>query len=375
MNIQIHENKDLTNFTTWGAKFTSQYFAELDSVEQLSELRKVSEFTTGRRFILGKGANTLFANDFEGFVLHINLRGVELAEDDGEFESYWVGAGEDWPTIVEYFVMQKNLGGLESLALVPGQVGAAPMQNIACYGATQEDTFVELEAYEIATGELKRFSKDECDFSYRMSRFKSYDKDKYIITRVKYRLKKLGADDKRVEVYESNYESLQYFLNQFGKPPYTAQQIFSAIVELRNYKLPKVSEFGSNGSMFANPIIPRAQAEELLKQFPKMQIYPHTGMTHYANKDVNLEEMELVKIPGGHIFEEIGYRTMDKYGMWNPKMHKSGKVGAWRKHALIATNYGGATSRDIYEFVMQMKQDLFDATGIELPPESNIVVS
>lgn len=351
---------------TWKVQTTAKYYSEIQTEQDLKELVETEEFKSSKkRYILGRGANTLFASkDYDGFVIEINTKGIEKVREDSDYIYWRVAAGEDWVELVERMVLKENLGGLENLAYIPGKVGSAPIQNIAAYGEAFEDICESVEYINLATLEHKTCEGKECQFSYRNSKFKNMLKttdNGFIIWSVVLKLAKPSKHT--IEAgYFSNYESLQSELTHLeGRRP-TIQDIYHAVVSLRRKKLPEVSEFGTNGSLFMNPIVKGSIVIELLKRFPKLQYYPTEKMKYTVNSQFSIRHSQLYKIAAGHIFDEIG---------WKGKM--VGKVGTWKNHALVLCNYGTQETGDIIKVIRMMQDDFEKATGIRLEPEINIV--
>jgi UDP-N-acetylmuramate dehydrogenase len=261
-------------------------------------------------------------------------------------------------------VLKENLGGLENLAYIPGKVGSAPIQNIAAYGEAFEDICRSVEYVDLTTLEHEICEGKECEFSYRNSKFKNMLKttnNGFIIWSI---VLKLAKPSKHTieSGYFSNYESLQSELTHLeGRRP-TIQDIYHAVVSLRKKKLPEVSEVGTNGSLFMNPIVQGSKVIELLKKFPRLQYYPTEKMKYVPNSKLEILNSNQYKIAAGHIFDEIG---------WKGK--RVGNVGTWQKHALVLCNYGTQDPGDIIKVIHMMQDDFEQATGIRLEPEINIV--
>jgi UDP-N-acetylmuramate dehydrogenase len=249
-------------------------------------------------------------------------------------------SGEMWHDFVQYCV-NKNLGGVENLSLIPGCVGAAPMQNIGAYGAEIKDTFEELFAVEIESGKLVKFTNAECKFGYRESIFKNEAKDKYIIIAVTFKL------NKKVQL-NTQYGAIQETLLAKGINEPSIQDVSEAVIQIRSSKLPNPKELGNSGSFFKNPEILASEYVQKLEQFPNMPGYKL--------------ENGLVKVPAGWLIEQCGF-----------KGKRIGNTGAHKDQALVLVNYGGATGNEIYEAALLIKAKVFETFQIEINPEVNIV--
>jgi UDP-N-acetylmuramate dehydrogenase len=356
----IEKNKNLRDRNGFKVDVNCKYFVAIQSVSDLQELIKTKEFKDSKHFILGQGYNTVFAGDYEELVIAIDLKGLEKVKETKEYTYIKIGAGEDWPKFVEYCVKQ-NLAGIENLALIPGAIGSAPVQNIAAYGQEQSAAFYELEAFEIKTGKIKTFSKKECGFRYRNSFFKTKYKGQYIITSITYKLRKVKEYTAETS-YHSRYESLKSVLSEFAKEPYTLQDIFKAVIEIRNRKLPKVEEYGTLGSVFLNPFVSVKQLRKIQEKYPNIQYYPITKMQYVNVSDIDLNKVSRVKIAAGWILEELG---------WKGKT--VGNVGTFSKHALIIVTNGKASSNEVISFIESMQKDLQKVIGKNINLEINVV--
>ena len=358
----IHKNHQIGDKFTWKVECTARYFACAKSLDELKEILTSKEYvSTPKKYTLGLGANTLFATShYDGFVLQIDLKGIKQIGDTDSSMTFEIAAGENWHDVVQKFVCDFGLGGMENLAYIPGTFGAAAIQNVAAYGHTFEDVFVELEAIDTNTLEVRKFSKDDAAFAYRRSHFKSRDfRDRYIILSTTVRLEKPTFHQAETS-YHSNYESLKQELKSEG--PYTPHQVFDAVTSLRKKKLPEITDVGTNGSTFMNPIVSGEKVKELLLKFPKLQYYPVEKMQYVDNSKIIIDNTKMYKIAAGHIFDQLG---------WKDKMIDG--VGAWKNHALVVCNYSATRPEPILEYINAMQKDFVDATGIMIEPEVNIV--
>jgi UDP-N-acetylmuramate dehydrogenase len=307
--------------------------------------------------VIGRGANILFTQDFPGLVIHVAIKGIDIIEQNQQQITLQLGAGEDWPELVTYAVNQ-GWAGIENLAGIPGLVGAAPIQNIGAYGQQLADVFVSLQAVNRQTGELKTFSKADCQFQYRDSIFKHELKDAYVITSVTLQL---ATDFSANTSYHSRYESLEDELQTFAQPPYSLGDIHRAIIQIRQKKLPQIEEVGTVGSTFKNPFITQTQLSELQKKTPNVQYYPVEGMA-YPKDLQKLEDQEYVKVAAGWLIEEMGWRGK-----------RVGNVGISDKHALCVVAYDDASPAEVYAFTEQLRQAFQDYYGFQLKYEVNVL--
>ncbi|MCA9380971.1 UDP-N-acetylmuramate dehydrogenase [Candidatus Dojkabacteria bacterium] len=359
--LKYKENEPLAKHSTMRVGDKADFFVEIHFEEDLkSFLNLYKDYTDLPLLILGEGSNTLFSDGFRGIVLQMVNKGIEKIDEDNEFVTLKASAGQNWHEFVKYCV-DNNLSGVENLAFIPGTIGAAPVQNIAAYGQVQEDAFLSLEAFEISSAEKRTFDEPECQFDYRSSIFKNELKDKYIISSVTYKLKKASEYIPETS-YHSRYESLGGILEEVAQEPYTLKDIFHAVIEIRKRKLPQVKDYGTLGSFFVNHFITTEKLKELQDKFPDIQYYPVDKMQYPALEDQSLKDAEFVKIPVGWLLEELG---------WKGKM--IGNVGTYEKHALCVITDGPATGQEVIDYMNKMKQSVFDATGIEITSEVNIV--
>lgn len=338
--IQIRELVDLTPFATMHVPAVARYFVQVESTE---ELKEALEFAKAKHLpfkVLGEGSNMLFAHNFDGLIIQIRLSGMQvLAETDKEV-LLKVAAGENWHNLVHHCVKQ-DWGGIENLALIPGTVGAAPVQNIGAYGVELKDVFIELEALQVETGEVITFDKKACRFGYRESIFKQELKDKAIILSITLRLEKHRPPT-------ISYHALKEHLKRSGISNPSIQQVAEAVITIRRSKLPDPNEIGNNGSFFKNPVIPVCKYEELKQQYPNMPGYPVTE--------------QQVKIPAAWLIEQAGWKGKRK-----------GDAGVYPKQALILVNYGKATGGEILELAREIMEDVHQKFGVHLQPEVNIL--
>lgn len=358
----IHINYPIGDLFTWKVQTTSKYFAEVRSLDDLRTVCNSDEFrSSGKHYVLGRGANTLFATPaYDGFVILMGIHGMTQVNEDEDSITFRFGAGQDWHRTIEVVIQNYGVGGMENLAYIPGTFGAGPIQNVGAYGQTFEDVFVELEAYHTKKQEIEIFGNTHAHFEYRGSYFKSRKfLDAHIIISVTVRFEKPHVHALNTS-YHSNYESLKSELQ--GEGPFTPLEIFEAVTRLRKKKLPEVSEVGTNGSTFINPLVTGAKLKELLVKFPQLQYYPAQKMQYVDRAKLVINDTETYKIAAGHIFDVLG---------WKGKVVDG--VGTWKNHALVVCNYSATTPEPIIAYISAMQKDFQVATGILIQPEINII--
>ena len=338
--MTVQTNVSLKPYNTFGIDATAKYFVEVASIEQLQAILQNPEYQGIERLILGGGSNLLLTKDFDGIVIKISIKGIEKFNEDDE--SIWlkVGAGEVWHDLVMYCV-NHGYAGVENLSLIPGTVGAAPMQNIGAYGIEIKEVFESLEAIEIKTGKSRIFTKDECHFGYRESIFKHAAKGEYIIVNVNFKLSK-------TPVYHVEYGAIKDTLAEMGITQLSIKAISEAVISIRQSKLPNPAEIGNAGSFFKNPEIPKAQFDLLKEQFPAIPSYPVNEQT--------------VKVPAGWLIEQAGW-----------KGQRFGNIGVHAKQALVLVNFGGGKGNEIKELSQKIQDSIKEKFGIQLHAEVNFV--
>ena len=334
--LSIQNDFDLSTFNTMGVSSKASHFIEISSV---SELQKAVRFAQGKKLdilILGGGSNILFKKDFDGLVIYNALKGREFLSDT----ELKIAAGENWHELV-LFCVEHGLGGIENLSLIPGSVGAAPIQNIGAYGVELENVFLSLEAFMIDSGELKTFTKDECNFGYRESIFKKELKGKAVITSVTLRLSK----DHNVNI---SYKALSEKLAEKGISEPDIKDISDCVIEIRQSKLPDPKQIGNTGSFFKNPVISVQHFNELKSEYPDLPSYPVTERQ--------------VKVPAGWLIDKAG---------WKGK--RMGDAGVHTKQALVLVNHGNASGEEIWNLAAEICLSIKEKFNISLVPEVNII--
>lgn len=337
--IKLEYNKSITEFTTFGVPVSASYFVSFDSKELLIKILNDENLKSKKKLILGGGSNILFTENFDGLVLKNELKGIEVISEDKEEVIVKVGAGENWHEFV-LFCVEKGWGGVENLSLIPGSVGASPMQNIGAYGVEIKDVFIQLEAINLETNQIEVFSKDECKFGYRESIFKNTHKNKYIITSVSFKLSKKPQ-------FNTSYGAIEKELENMKVSELSIKAISDAVIAIRSSKLPDPKVIGNAGSFFKNPVISEDKFEKLIEKFPEIAHYPQLDGT--------------VKIAAGWLIDKLGWKgkSFDSYGV-----HKN--------QALVLVNYGESKGSDIYDLSTDILNSVKDTFDIELEREVNI---
>ena len=332
--MELINNAPLKSFTTFGVEATCNH---LYRVEDFEELKLAVQFLENP-LILGGGSNVLPIGDIHRNVLRIEMKGIRILEDGPE-PLIGVAAGEVWHEFV-LWALRNDLGGIENLSLIPGTMGAAPMQNIGAYGVELESVFHSLQAIEVGTGRVTSFSKEECKFGYRDSIFKKEVKDKFVITGVNVRLTK----DHKVN---TSYGAIQDVLKENGITHPTIHDVSNAVIAIRQSKLPDPAVIGNAGSFFKNPIVPSVQYEALKALHPHMPGFP--------------AEEGFTKVPAGWLIEHAGWKGV-----------RRGNVGCYEKQALVLVNHGGARGEEIWDLAEEIISSVENQYGIKLTPEVNL---
>ena len=340
MNVNaIIQNQSLKAYNTFGIDVNASYFAEFNKIETLSEVLASATFQQNKQLILGGGSNILFTKNFDGIVLHNLLKGISKVQVSEHDYHVSAAAGEVWHDLVLYAITN-NLGGIENLSLIPGYVGASPMQNIGAYGVEIKDIFVSLKAMEVATGLIKTFTKEECAFGYRESFFKRAGKGKYIILEVTFQLSTKHQ-------LNTSYGAIEQELAKMNAEP-NIKNISQAVINIRSSKLPNPKELGNAGSFFKNPTITIAHYETLKKQYLDLPGYP-----------INAQN---IKTAAGYLIEKCGLKGFRKED-----------AGVHQMQALVLVNYGKASGHQIFDLSSLVIEKVKENFGIELEREVNII--
>jgi UDP-N-acetylmuramate dehydrogenase len=336
----ITEFESLKPHNTFGVSAQARYFSAFKSIDELRELLEHHTVRENPRLVLGGGSNMLFVRNFDGIVIKNELKGIEtIAEDE---HHYYVksAAGEVWHELVMHCI-QANYAGLENLALIPGCVGASPMQNIGAYGVEIKDVFHSLEAIHIADGSMRVFTLEECKFGYRESIFKREQKDQWVIASVTFRLNKRP-------VLHTTYGAIEEELDKMHLDNISIKDVAKAVINIRSSKLPDPKKIGNAGSFFKNPVVP-------MEVYRKIQ-------EHHNNAPCFPIDEDHVKVPAGWLIERAGWKGKNM-----------GNYGVHDKQALVLVNYGGATGNQIYDLSTSIIEDIKQKFGIELEREVNII--
>ncbi len=340
--MDIKQNSSLKPHNTFGIDADARYFSAFSSVDALEELLRHSKNLEGaaRVLLLGGGSNLLFTKDVDGFVLKNEIPGIGIVNEDEKHAYVKAGAGVNWHTLVKYCI-DKNLGGMENLSLIPGNVGASPMQNIGAYGVELKDVFHELEAYHLKDKAVVTFNKAACGFGYRESVFKGKLKDQFVITNVVFRLDKQPTLNTAYGAITQELEAMQVTTP-------TIQSVSQAVINIRTSKLPNPAEIGNAGSFFKNPEVENEAFNRLQAEFP--------GIVGYDLKNGH------TKLAAGWLIEHCGW-----------KGYREGDAGCHNKQALVLVNYGNATGEQIYSLSAKIIDSVKQQFGVLLSREVNIV--
>lgn len=339
--MEIKHNISLRPFNSFGIDVSARYFAAFASVEELSELVNGNRIqSTDSLLILGGGSNVLLTRNIDGWVLKNDLTGIELLKEDEDHYYIKAQAGENWHGFVQYCITHQY-AGVENLSLIPGNVGASPMQNIGAYGVEIKDVFHELRAFDLWEKTIRHFSLEDCTFGYRESVFKNRDKGRYVILDVTYRLSKKPA-------FHTSYGAIAQELERMGIQELSIQAVSQAVIRIRSSKLPDPKQIGNAGSFFKNPVISTGQYDILQAQYPAIPGYmAGEGYT---------------KVAAGWLIEQCGW-----------KGYRKGDAGCYEKQALVLVNYGKASGQDIWEPSQSIIDSVKEKFGIQLEREVNII--
>jgi len=339
----IRENISLQPFNTFGIDVRARYFAELNSVDALLDLIGEKQISSTAHMMLGGGSNVLFTKDFDGWILKNSIKGIEVVYEEEKHVVVKAQAGEVWNEFV-LWCMERNFAGIENLSLIPGNVGASPMQNIGAYGVEIKDVFESLEAISVTTGERRIFTKAECNFGYRESVFKQELKGAYFIVSVTFKLTKFRPGS--AYIFKTSYGDIKQTLADMHAFDLTPSLVSEAVCRIRKSKLPDPAQLGNAGSFFKNPVISGSHYNELVQQYPLMP--------SFANGND-------YKIPAGWLIEQCG---------WKGKL--VGRTGSHATQALVLVNYGGASGKEILNLAMDIQESVKKKFGINISPEVNV---
>jgi UDP-N-acetylmuramate dehydrogenase len=338
--MMIYKNIPLKKYNTFGLDYKADFMIHIRTEKEATSLFKGTVSWKKPLLILGSGSNILFTGDFKGTILYPELGGIKIEEQIQNEETIIIsaGAGIIWDDLVEWTV-NKGFGGLENLSLIPGKVGATPVQNIGAYGVEVKDKIVKVKTINIDDGSIQVFSNGECEFGYRNSIFKNSKKSKYLITRVYYRLTVSP-------LLNLNYGSLKEEVNKLGGE--TLKNVRQAVINIRRNKLPDPEITGNAGSFFKNPVILSTDAAQLKKDYPPMPVYE--------------DQSGYTKLAAGWLIDQCG---------WKGK--RTGDAGVHDKQALVLVNYGNATGKEIYNLSEEIKKSVHEKFGVALEREVEVV--
>jgi len=340
--MRVENNISLKHLNTFGIDACAKQFATFNSIDQLQEIFEFLQPPTSKppALILGGGSNILFTKNVDGIVLKNEIVGIEKLKEDDEYVYVKAGAGEVWHQFVLY-CLENNYAGVENLALIPGNVGASPMQNIGAYGVEIKDVFHSLEAFHLDEKKMVEFDKADCAFGYRESVFKNKYKNKFVITSVTYKLSKKP-------VFNTSYGAIEAELEKMKVTGLSIQSIAQAVIHIRSSKLPDPKVIGNAGSFFKNPEISNDQFEKLKIAFP--------NIVGYKLDNGN------VKLAAGWMIEQCGW-----------KGYRKGDAGCHEKQALVLVNYGNASGAEIFDLSTAILKSVFEKFNVSLEREVNIV--
>ena len=338
--MTILQNISLKSYNTFALEATTKFFVEISTIEQLVEILHNPDFQPVDKLFLGGGSNILLTKNYEGLVIKINLKGISKVSENDAHVYVQAGAGESWHQLVMYCV-ENQYAGMENLSLIPGTVGAAPMQNIGAYGVEIKDIFEELQALNLQTLEVETFNLADCHFGYRESIFKHQAKGKYVITSVTFKLNK-------TPIFKISYGDIQKTLQEMNVPELSIKAVSDAVISIRKSKLPDPAEIGNSGSFFKNPEIPKVQYEKLKAKFENIPSYPINETT--------------VKVPAGWLIEQAGWKGF-----------RDGEIGVHARQALVLVNYGNGTGEQIKALSAKIQASVLEKFGISLSTEVNFI--
>lgn len=336
----ISSNISLKPYNTFGIDVSAKYFTGIQSINDILELLQTPEYKNNERLILGGGSNMLLTKNVDAIVVKNNLKGIEVVKETEDTVFVKCAGGEIWHEFVMWCI-EKNYAGLENLSLIPGCTGASPMQNIGAYGVEIKDCFYKLEAIHAITGELKTFSKSDCEFGYRESVFKHQFKNQFIITSVTFQLSKKPQ-------FHIEYGAIKQELDNMNITELSIKAISQAVINIRSSKLPNPKEIGNAGSFFKNPEVRAEVYNQLKVNFPNIVAYPLENGNY--------------KLAAGWLIEQSGL-----------KGYRVGDAGVHKLQALVLVNYGKASGNEIYDLSTHVLKTVKDKFGVELEREVNII--
>ena len=342
--MQIQENISLKPYNTFGIDAKARYFATFNNPDQLEETLNLKPQTSN--LILGGGSNILFTKDYNGLVLKNEVGGIKVLHEEPEYVFVKAGAGENWHSFVLHCIIH-NWAGVENLSLIPGCVGASPMQNIGAYGVELSSVFLSLEAFHLKEKKLITFTAGDCEFGYRESVFKSKYKEQFAILNVTFRLKKHP-------VFHTSYGAIEQELEKMGVKELSIKAISDAVINIRSSKLPDPKEIGNAGSFFKNPSVSKEKFKDLNSKFP--------GIIGHENVDGT------VKLAAAWLIEQCSPRESVTW-----KGFRRGDAGCHSKQALVLVNFGNAKGKEIYDLSEEILLSVKEKFGVTLEREVNLI--
>ncbi len=336
----IEKNISLKSLNTFNIDVKAKYFTKINNTSELNELLTNPDYKLAKKLFIGGGSNILFTSDFDGIVIKLNNSEINILSETDENVTIKVDSGVEWDNFVKYCV-DKGLSGIENLSLIPGNVGASPIQNIGAYGVEVKDLIESVNLILLENLESKSFNNLQCNFGYRNSIFKNELKNQFVITSVVFNI------SKKKELNLKYAPLLSYFSNK-NESEITSKEIREAIIKIRTSKLPDPKIIGNAGSFFKNPVIPKEQFEKILEKYPDLSGYPENNST--------------IKISAGWLIEKCGL-----------KGKRVGNVGIHENQALVIVNYGNATGNEILQFSKMVENEVKNKFNINLINEVNIL--
>ncbi len=337
--MHIEQNISLKPYNTFGIDVKAKHFVSVSNISDLKEILNLSNYPN--KLILGGGSNMLLTKDFDGLVIHLNIKGIDIFSEDDNYVLVKANAGENWHEFVLWCI-NNDFGGVENMSLIPGNVGTAPIQNIGAYGVELKDTFVSCEAMSVENRTLKTFTKEACNFGYRNSIFKQTEKGKFIITSVTFKLTKQN------HTLHTNYGAITSQLEKTGIKAPTIQDVSKAVIAIRESKLPNPKDIGNSGSFFKNPVISVQLYNQLKDNFEDIPCYP-------------ISDIE-VKVPAGWLIEKAGF-----------KGKRFGDYGVHKNQALVLVNYNNAKGENILKLSQLIQKTVLRLFNISIEAEVNIL--
>jgi len=336
--MQIQENISLKPYNTFAIDAKARYFSSFKDTDELAEL--LTPDSRLPTLLLGGGSNILLAKDFDGLVLKNEIKGITELHEDREYVYVKAGAGENWHHFVLHCI-ERNWAGVENLSLIPGNVGASPMQNIGAYGVELENVFFDLEALHVKEKKVVTFTGSDCGFGYRESVFKGKYKDQFVILDVTYKLRKQPR-------FHTGYGAIEQELEKMGVKVLTIKAVSDAVINIRLSKLPNPAEIGNAGSFFKNPVVSKEQFLALKSKFENIIGHETIDGT--------------IKLAAGWLIEQCGWKGF-----------RRGDAGCHAKQALVLVNYGNATGKEVYDLSEEILQSVKEKFGVMLEREVNII--